>query len=209
MDNFVSGIVALAILMGGAGIAAADVAVPVAVADAASKPVVMFETVDRPASIESAAWREGMPEWPSVNVPVPEGMRDFTRFDRVVVDFVNETEGATDTLSSFVSGAEGHVNLGLYRRGPAIPSNGFCRWVMSLDSWKEAKKVDPANVARVHFFLTRPATDVKIRFHRLTLLPKGVAVPPPPEAFVRAVVGAARGGAFRREGVDGAVGRDA
>lgn len=184
MKNFVSGIVAFAISLGGAGIAAA--AVPVVAP--APGPAVMFESVDRPVSIESRAWREGMPEWPSVNVPVPAAMRDFTRFDRVVVDFVNETEGAMDTLSSFVSGAEGHVNLGLYRRGPAIPSNGFCRWVMSLENWKEAKKVDPANVARVHFFLTRPASDVKIRFHRLTLLPKGVAVPPPPEAFVRAVV---------------------
>lgn len=193
MNRLVHGIVALAIGLGGAGIVSADVAgaasaVGKITAESASKPLVIFETVDKPISIESTAWRAGMPEWPSVNVPVPAEARDFTRFDRLVVDFVNETEDAMDSLSGFVSGTEGHVNLGLYRRGPVLPSNGFCRWVMPLENWHEAKKVDPADVGRVHFFLTRPSSDVRIRFHRLTLLPKGVAVPPPPEAFMRAVV---------------------
>ena len=147
----------------------------------------IFISNDKPLCIDAADWKEGLPEWPSVTIPVPWVYKDFRGYDRIAVDFVNEEEKSCDALCSFISGPSGHVAKGLYNGGCTLPSAGFRRWVMPITAWKDYKEVDPAAIARVHFFLTRPHA-VKLRFYRVTLLPKGVECPPPAEELVQKVV---------------------
>lgn len=156
---------------------------------AAAEAKVLFQSKDgcTPYGIVAEDWKEGLSEWPSVTIPVPEEMRDFRGYDRLVAEFVNEGGDPRARLNSYVSGPSGHINRGLAAGGCAVLAYSFKRLDLSLKGWEHAPGVDPANVTRVHFFMTRPQA-VKLRFHRLVLLPKGVACPPTDEVLMEKVV---------------------
>ena len=117
-------------------------------------------------------WREGMDEWPSFTLPSP--VADWRGYDRLAVDVVNAGDEG-DSLCIFVAGPEGRIQNGL-AHAIRLPGKAFTRWFVPLSSWP--KTTSPDNIARIHFFTTRPQS-FSVTIDRLTLLRKGEAPPAP------------------------------
>ena len=127
-----------------------------------------------------AVWKEGLNEWPSVNLMTP--VNDWSKYDRLVLDVVNLGSDPSDSLSLFLSRADGPVTEGLRPQSLLMPAEGFVRWVVSLDKWP--KKTPPTAIGRVHVFIKRPR-GAEVYIDSITLLEKGEAVPPIESAFVK------------------------
>ena len=121
---------------------------------------------------KSGPWRKGLHEWPSFNLNT--SVRDWRGFDRLVIDLVSVGEG-DDTLSTFICAPDGRVQNGLSAR-TSLPARGYVQWVIPLRDWP--KTCDPANIGRVHLFLSNPR-DVRVFIDRITLLKKGESAPVP------------------------------
>ena len=117
-------------------------------------------------------WREGMDEWPSFTLPSP--VADWRGYDRLVVDVVNAGEEGDD-LCLFVAGPEGRIQNGL-AASFRLPGKGGAQWIVPLTSWP--KTTSPGDIARIHFFVTRPQ-HFAVALDRLTLLREGEPVPAP------------------------------
>ena len=127
---------------------------------------------DHALSFVCKPWREGMDEWPSFTLPSP--VADWRGYDRLVVDVVNaEEEG--DDLCLFVAGPEGRIQNGL-AASFRLPGKGGAQWIVPLTSWP--KTTSPGDIARIHFFVTRPQ-HFAVALDRLTLLREGEPVPAP------------------------------
>ena len=160
----------------------------------------LFIADDRPCSIDAEDWKEGLPKWPGVTIPVPSCYRDFRGYDRLAVDFVAEPGTRGDPLQCYIAGPEGHVAKGAYYRLDGVPEDGYRRWVIPLDEIDRTPGVSRANVARVNFFLTMPRA-TKLRFYRVTLLAKGVECPPPSEGFIKKVIDPLLGRRYGQRGL--------
>jgi hypothetical protein len=151
-------------------------------------PETIFIEEKKPLTISAAAWKKGASDCVSATYSVPEIYRDFRGYDRVAVDYVNDSgEAAGTPLQAFVSGKDGHVNRGLPAIGGEVPAKGYRRWIFSLENWDKAVAANPADVHRIHFYLYRPQA-VNLRLYRITLLPKGAACPPPAEPFKKKIL---------------------
>ena len=152
-------------------------------------PETIFIEEEHPIEITAEAWKPGAGDWPSATWGIPWDMyRDFRGYDRIAVDFVNESGESSGTpFQLYVAGAEGHVNRGLLARGDELPAFGYGRCEFRLHGWEMADGVDPSNIARLHFFFYRPKA-IKLKIYRITLLPKGVSCPPPSEGFRKKIL---------------------
>ena len=121
---------------------------------------------------KSGPWRKGLDEWPSFNLNT--SVKDWRGYDRLVIDLVSVGEG-NDSLSTFICEPEGRVQNGLNAH-TTLPARGYCQWIIPLRKWP--KKCDPANIGRVHLFLSNPR-DVRVFIDRITLLKKGETPPTP------------------------------
>ncbi len=117
-------------------------------------------------------WEEGMDEWPSFTLPSP--VADWRGYDRLAVDVVNTGEEGDD-ICIFVAGPEGRIQNGL-ANAIRLPGKNFVRWFVPLKSWP--KTTSPDNIARIHFFVTRPQS-FAVTIDRLTLLREGENPPAP------------------------------
>ncbi len=117
-------------------------------------------------------WREGMDEWPSFTLPSP--VADWRGYDRLAVDVVNAGDEG-DSLCIFVAGPDGRIQNGL-AHAIRLPGKAFTRWFVPLSSWP--KTTSPDNIARIHFFTTRPQS-FSVTIDRLALLREGEAPPAP------------------------------
>ena len=127
---------------------------------------------DHALSFVCKPWQEGMDEWPSFTLPSP--VADWRGYDRFVVDVVN-ADDEDDVLCLFVAGPDGRIQNGL-SDGFHLPGKGCAQWVVSLENWP--KTTSPDNIARIHFFVTRPK-HFAVALDRLTLLRPGEPVPTP------------------------------
>ena len=121
---------------------------------------------------KSGPWRKGLDEWPSFNLHTP--VKDWRGYDRLVIDLMSVGEG-NDSLSTFICAPEGRVQNGLNAH-TTLPAPGYRQWVVPLRNWP--KTCDPANIGRVHLFLSNPR-DVRVFIDRVTLLKKGEPLPVP------------------------------
>ena len=121
---------------------------------------------------KSGPWRKGLDEWPSFNLHT--SMKDWRGYDRLVIDLVIAGEG-NDTLSTFICASEGRVQNGLNAH-TSLPAPGYTQWVVPLRDWPTT--CDPANIGRVHLFLSNPR-DVRVFIDRVTLLKEGEPLPVP------------------------------
>ena len=117
-------------------------------------------------------WKEGMDEWPSFTLPSP--VADWRGYDRLAVDVVNAGDEG-DSLCIFVAGPDGRIQNGL-AHAIRLPGKAFTRWFVPLTSWP--KTTSPDNIARIHFFSTRPQS-FSVTIDRLTLLRGGEIQPAP------------------------------
>ena len=125
------------------------------------------------------AWKEGMNEWPSVNL-MPM-VNDWSKYDRLIVDVVNLGLDSSESLSLYLSRKDGPVNEGLRPQSLLLPAQGFVRWVVPLAKWP--KKTPPSSIGRINLFMKRPRS-ADLYIDSLTLLEKGESVPPLPRKFV-------------------------
>lgn len=125
------------------------------------------------------AWKEGMNEWPGVNL-IPT-ISDWSKYDRLIVDVVNLGSDPSDSLNLYLSRPDGPVNEGLRPQSLLLPSQGFVRWVVPLTGWP--KKTPPSSVGRINFFMKRPRS-ADLHLDSFMLLEKGEPVPPVPVKFV-------------------------
>ena len=121
---------------------------------------------------KSGPWRKGLDEWPSFNLHT--SVKDWRGYDRLVFDLVSVGEG-NDSLSTFICAPEGRVQNGL-NATTTLPPRGYSQWVVPLRNWP--KTCDPANIGRVHLFLSNPR-DVRVFIDRITLLKKDEQAPVP------------------------------
>ena len=121
---------------------------------------------------KSGPWRKGLDEWPSFNLHT--SVKDWRGYDRLVIDLVSIGEG-NDSLSTFICAPDGRVQNGLNAH-TSLPAPGYTQWVVPLRDWP--KTCDPANIGRVHLFLSNPR-DVRVFIDRITLLKKGEPLPVP------------------------------
>ena len=144
----------------------------------------IFIEENKPIELNAPAWKPGAGDWVTATWGLPHEMwKDFRGFDRLVVDYVNESGEAPGTpLQCYVAGWKGHVNEGLLAQGGPVPAYGYCRSEFALSGWEKAPRTDPSDIGRLHFFLYRPKA-VKLKIYRIVLLPKGVECPPPHEAL--------------------------
>lgn len=147
-----------------------------------------FATDGRAAlRFSTPAWRKGMPEWPSFEMTSP--VRDWSPFDRLMVDVTNP--GADrHFFSLMVSDSKVPVRQGLIYRFE-LPSRGYKRFLIPLSSFP--KNVNRADVAVLHFFTQRPASDFALHLDNLTLLKRGESAPDPGPDFARQLVPLSRG----------------
>ena len=136
--------------------------------------------------IRSAAWQPGMPEWPAFELKPP--LRDWRGYDRLVIDLTNPSE-TRFPFALFVSDSKVPIRQGLHHTF-AVPSFGFARCVVPLSAFPD--NVNRADIATLHFFTTRPPTDMALHIDSLTLLKKDERLPDPPAAFVRAIAALSR-----------------
>jgi len=123
-------------------------------------------------------WGGGVPQWPSVNLP--PAVKDWTPYDRIVIDAFNAAPGG-DCFGAYFAGPDGHVAKGAGTHGlKFLPTHGFVRWEIPL-RWP--KKMDPANVARVHLFYESPIC-ADVTFSGFWLLKPGETAPEPDAAFI-------------------------
>ena len=136
----------------------------------------------------TAAWTKGLPEWPSFELK--PAVRDWKGYDRLVVDITNPN-GERYGFALFVSDSKVPIRKGLSHTF-AVPSFGFARCVVPLSAFPETVK--RTDIATLHFFTTRPQTDMSLYLDNITLLKKGETLPDPPPAFVRQLSGLSHSG---------------
>ncbi|MDD4102794.1 MAG: DUF6067 family protein [Kiritimatiellae bacterium] len=134
----------------------------------------------------SAAWQPGMPEWPAFELKPT--LRDWRDYDRLVIDITNPSE-TRFPFKLFVSDSKIPIRQGLQHTF-AVPSFGFARCVVPLNTFPD--NVNRADIAALHFFTTRPQSDIALHIDTLTLLKKDELAPSPPPAFLQAVAAVSR-----------------
>jgi hypothetical protein len=116
------------------------------------------------------AWRKGEDQWPLFVLRTP--VRDWSGYDRLVVDLVNLDSGG-DTLSLSVSGPGVGAFAGLGATLTLKPF-GVTRWVVPLDRWPE--KMSASNVDKIGFCVTRPG-GCEVYVDNFMLLKRGEQAP--------------------------------
>jgi len=130
-------------------------------------------------------WAGGMPQWPSVDLPT--AFRDWSAYDRIVIDAFNDAPGG-DCFGAFFSEPTGHAARGCGTHGlKFLETTGFTRWEIPL---KWPKTMNPKNVARVHLFFESPIC-ADVTFGGFWLLKPGEQAPAPDAAFLERKVQAA------------------
>lgn len=151
-------------------------------------PVAELATHGRTAlRFSTPAWKKGMPEWPSFEMKAP--VRDWSPYDRLLVDITNLSPDR-HFFSLMVSDSKVPVRQGL-KYSFELASLGYKRFLVPLSSFP--KTVNRSDIAVLHFFTQRPATDFSIYLDNLTLLKPGESAPAPGSGFARQLAPLSRG----------------
>ena len=118
------------------------------------------------------SWSGELPQWPSVNLKPT--VTNWTGYGSLVLDVYNDAIGG-DALDCFIAGPDGRIQNGLGVRALPLGDYAYVRWEIPLDAWPE--KTDPANIGRVHFFMTTPSA-ANVMIGGFYLLKKGEKPPP-------------------------------
>ncbi len=128
----------------------------------------------------AAPWHSGNDEWPGFTLAVEE--RDWTKYDRLVLDLVNVGD-AGDRLGLYIASPSGELHTGLHPHID-LPSFGYRQCVIELKDWPKTQ--NPANIGRIHFYVTRPM-HLNLFLDRIVLLKKGEPLPPQPFGITRQI----------------------
>lgn len=123
-------------------------------------------------SFRMSRWREGNNQWPLFVLRTD--VRDWSSYDRLVIDLVNLDEGG-DTVALSVSGPGVGDFTGL-KDSIVLGSCEMRQWVVPLGHWPE--KMSSTNVTKIGFCVTRP-NGCEVYLDNFTLLKPGEPLPTP------------------------------
>ena len=129
-------------------------------------------------ALKPSPWKQGMPEWPSVNLPVAR--TDWRGYDRMTIDVFSLGDLDADALNLYICAPTGRVQNGKCATLPFV-EGGFARWTIRLREWPAT--CDPSALGRLHFFFTRPR-GCELAVDNVTLYRPGERIPPPPPSYV-------------------------
>lgn len=135
--------------------------------------------------IETAEWKHGMNEWPVWQV-VPE-VKDWSAYDRVVLDVVNPTPFAE--LLRFKVADGGYFKLGSAEWPAAsftIQPRSHMRIVLPFTKWF-ASNFDTKDIRQVLFYTARAPHDYTLHIDNFTLLTPGQEPAPLSSGFRREI----------------------
>lgn len=121
---------------------------------------------------EATGWQKGMEPWKGLGKNIaeitPDWQKDWSGYDRLSVDMVNEGAGG-DLLNIFIRSPETKKDAPV-RFTTATPDYRFKRWIIPLEEF--GKKASISNVTYVGFS-TRWGRTQKLHLSNLRLLKKG------------------------------------
>ena len=127
-------------------------------------------------------WCGELPQWPSVSLTT--AVRDWTPYDRLVLDIFNAGAGG-DVMLGYICEPEGRVQNGLLLLPMPLKDRGYGRFTIKLKDWP--RTVDPKKIGIVHLFFEVPsAADVTVS--TFALLKPGEPEPPVSERFLAETV---------------------
>lgn len=118
-------------------------------------------------------WTKGAEQWPSITLTIPENRRDWSEYDHLSVDLLSFGKGC-DILSCFIAPPDGPIQKGAKGK-ITLPPRKWKRWQIPLSELSAKWKVDPRNIARLHFYATRPR-DCKVYIDNIHLVRQTEAV---------------------------------
>jgi len=140
-------------------------------------------------------WSEGQNEWPLFFLPTT--VRDWSAYDRLVIDMVNLDEGG-DAVSISVEGP-GVADFAGLEKATVLGSCEMRQWVVPLDKWPE--KMSPTNVTKIGFCVTRP-NGCEVYADGFSLLKPGEPLPEPAYSAASKAAFAARKAAYAKVRAD-------
>ena len=127
---------------------------------------------------KSPQWKQGMPEWPACQAkPL---VADWSPYNRLVLDITNPSP-EPQRISLFVSDSKVPFRQGL-SKSFTLKGSGCTRCVVQLSDFPDA--IDRKDIAILHLFTERPATDMEVYIADAFLLKRREAVPELPAAFL-------------------------
>jgi len=134
------------------------------------------------------AWRPpehgGRQKWPAFEGKPP--VTDWSPYDRLVMEIVNVT-ASPQRLMLFITDSKHPVRSGLIHR-EALPPFGHVQAVIDLRRGFAQKKVNPADIQKMHFFTEDPPADMVLHLDRFLLLKPGEPLPTLPGSYLREFV---------------------
>ena len=112
-------------------------------------------------------------QWPAVTLTIPEDCRDWSVYDHLSVDLLSFGKGC-DVLRYFIASPDGSIQKGA-RGKITLPPRKWKRWQIPLSELSDRWKVDPRNIARLHFYTVRPR-DCKVYIDNIHLVRQTEAV---------------------------------
>ncbi len=141
-----------------------------------------FATSGRSSMVfTTPAWKKSMEQWPAFEARPP--VTDWRAHDRLAIDVTNPNSERC-SFSLFISDSKTPFRKGLSFQFD-LPASGFRRSVVPLSKFPNT--VDRSDIAILHFFSQRPATDLRLHFDNIVLLKPGEMIPDPPSGFARQV----------------------
>ncbi len=134
------------------------------------------------------AWRPaehgGRHKWPAFEGKPP--VTDWSPYDRLVMEIVNVT-ASPQRLMLFITDSKRPTRSGLIHR-ETLPPFGYVQAVVDLRRGFAQKKVNPADIQKMHFFTESPPADMVLHLDRFLLLEPGEALPTLPASYLREFV---------------------
>ena len=125
------------------------------------------------------AYKPPMEQWPAFEGA--PALRDWTPFDRLVIDITNPHVYAPP-FAMFVSDSKVPFRQGLSYSFRNVPQRDTARYVIPLEEFP--KSVDRSDISIVHFFSTAPQEAVELTISGFQLLRPGEEPAPYPPAFL-------------------------
>lgn len=128
---------------------------------------------------KTVAWKKGMAEWPFFEAKPP--VTDWSAFDRLVVYITNPSQEVFH-FAMFASDSKIPFRESLSYTFE-LPSHGYRRFVIPLSGFPQ--RVNRSDISIVHFFTTRPQSDLALFIDNIVLLKPGEVPPEPDAPFAR------------------------
>lgn len=121
-----------------------------------------------PWFLKSDTWKPGVYEWKGLGKSITPSITDWSGYDRISVDLVNEGAGGNRVYMFIASPDTPHPKKFVVNTG--APGHRFRRWVIPLAKLPSAVSI--SNITSIAFS-SRKGTDLRLHISNVRLLKKG------------------------------------